>query len=135
MNFWPILLVSIFSFQKKVQLTIDVSGFANSKGVAYVAVFEEGDQFPVFGKQSKGVKTKIENGVVKTKFDIQANKKYAVAVFHDQNENGKLDKNLFGAPTEAYGFSNNVRNMFSAPTFSQASFNIPSQSTIKIFVK
>lgn len=42
---------------------------------------------------------------------------YAVAVFLDTNGNGKLDTNLFGVPTELYGFSRNPKIMFSAPNF------------------
>ena len=34
---------------------------------------------------------------------------YAIAVFHDENANGKLDKNFLGIPCEGYGASNNVR--------------------------
>ncbi|MBI2367370.1 MAG: DUF2141 domain-containing protein [Deltaproteobacteria bacterium] len=34
---------------------------------------------------------------------------YGVAVFHDENSNGKMDKNLLGMPLEPYGFSNNLR--------------------------
>ena len=33
---------------------------------------------------------------------------YAIAVFHDLNGNGKLDRNLIGLPSEPYGFSNDV---------------------------
>jgi uncharacterized protein (DUF2141 family) len=30
--------------------------------------------------------------------------KYAIAVIHDENCNGKLDTNMFGIPKEGYGF-------------------------------
>ncbi|MEP6360832.1 MAG: DUF2141 domain-containing protein, partial [Balneola sp.] len=33
---------------------------------------------------------------------------YAIAVYHDKNENGKIDTNLLGIPKEDYGFSNNA---------------------------
>jgi uncharacterized protein (DUF2141 family) len=46
--------------------------------------------------------------------------RYAVIVFHDENDNGKLDRGLFGRPTEPYGFSNNARGFFGAPTFDAA---------------
>src|SRR5262245_49789263 len=37
---------------------------------------------------------------------------YGVAVFHDENSNGKMDKYVLGIPLEPYGFSNNVRVTF-----------------------
>ena len=33
---------------------------------------------------------------------------YSIAVFHDVNGNGKLDRNFIGLPNEPYGFSNDV---------------------------
>ena len=33
---------------------------------------------------------------------------YAVITFHDENDNGKLDENASGLPTEGYGFSNDA---------------------------
>ena len=33
---------------------------------------------------------------------------YAIAVFHDANGNGKLDRSFLGLPSEPYGFSNDV---------------------------
>ena len=47
---------------------------------------------------------------------------YGVAVFQDLNGNEKLDRNLFGAPTEPFGFSNNPVIGFSAPEFAEFKF-------------
>ena len=47
---------------------------------------------------------------------------YGVAVFQDLNGNEKLDKNLFGAPTEPFGFSNNPVIGFKAPEFAEFQF-------------
>ncbi|MBZ0108020.1 MAG: DUF2141 domain-containing protein [Candidatus Scalindua rubra] len=48
--------------------------------------------------------------------------KYALAVIHDENVNGKLDTNWLGIPKEGYGFSNDVKGVLGAPAFSAASF-------------
>lgn len=47
---------------------------------------------------------------------------FGISGFHDENKNGKLDTNLVGYPTEEYCASNNARNTFSAPSFSDAKF-------------
>lgn len=44
---------------------------------------------------------------------------YAVAVFHDLNGNGELDRTALGLPSEPYGFSNDV-GRFSPPSFERA---------------
>ena len=49
---------------------------------------------------------------------------YAIAVYHDQNGNGKMDKRMFGIPKEPYGFSNNIKPVMSAPKFSECRFTV-----------
>jgi uncharacterized protein (DUF2141 family) len=48
---------------------------------------------------------------------------YAVAVFHDENENGKLDTGFLGIPTEPTGASNDARGSMGPPKFKDAQFN------------
>lgn len=49
---------------------------------------------------------------------------YALALFIDDNENKKLDKNFLGVPKESIGFSNNPKVRFGPPKFQDASFTI-----------
>jgi len=49
---------------------------------------------------------------------------YAVTAFLDENGNEKLDTNLFGMPTEKYGFSNDARGSFGPPSFADAKFSV-----------
>jgi uncharacterized protein (DUF2141 family) len=49
---------------------------------------------------------------------------YAFAIIHDENNNFKLDRNLFGIPREGYAFSNNVRGRFGPPGFESALFEL-----------
>ncbi|MFP3472496.1 DUF2141 domain-containing protein, partial [Micrococcus sp. SIMBA_144] len=49
---------------------------------------------------------------------------YAVSAFHDVDGDGVMRKNLFGIPKDLYGFSNDARGTFSAPTFESASFQL-----------
>ena len=47
---------------------------------------------------------------------------YALADVHDDNMNGRLDTTWVGIPTEGYGFSNGVKALVGARSFSSASF-------------
>ena len=53
---------------------------------------------------------------------------YAIASYHDENGNGKLDTNALGLPEEGYGFSNDARGMFGPPKFSEAVFEFDGKS-------
>ena len=116
-------------------LTINVKGFPSSKGEAYIAIYRATDDFPVFGKQYKGKTTTISENASQVVFSGITSGSYAVAVYHDKNNNNVLDKNYLGIPTEAYGFSNNARRTFSAPSFSEASVVVNNSKTINITVK
>ena len=116
-------------------LTINVKGFPSSKGEAYIAIYRATDDFPVFGKQYKGKTTTISENASQVVFSGIPSGSYAVAVYHDKNNNNVLDKNYLWIPTEAYGFSNNARRTFSAPSFSEASVVVNNSKTINITVK
>ncbi|WP_295525170.1 DUF2141 domain-containing protein [Novosphingobium sp. Chol11] len=47
---------------------------------------------------------------------------YAAQVFHDENDNKKVDRALFGVPKEGVGFSNDAPINFAAPKFAAAKF-------------
>jgi uncharacterized protein (DUF2141 family) len=57
---------------------------------------------------------------------------YAISTFQDKNSNKKLDTNLVGAPKERFGFSNNPRVLFSAPSFYDAEFEVKAGEKKKI---
>ena len=116
-------------------LKVEASGFPSNEGKAFISVFRDSDEFPVYGKQFKGMRTVISGKLASTVFDDLPPGTYAVAVFHDKNGNGRLDRNLLGIPTEHYGFSNDAREMFSAPSFTSAAFNLKQDRKITILVK
>lgn len=50
--------------------------------------------------------------------------RYAVKLFHDRNGDGELATNMFGIPSEPYGFSNNAPAQFGPPAFADAAFEV-----------
>jgi uncharacterized protein (DUF2141 family) len=55
--------------------------------------------------------------------------KYAVVVYHDENDNHKFDRNFIGLPTEGYGVSNNPSLILAPPTFEESSFEVNGEVT------
>ena len=119
---------SISTPRGSIQLTIE--NIEKDKGSILVGVFKNpdtfldrgefifGDAYPTNGKDSMQiVLPPIEYGT------------YAVGVVHDLNDNTYLDKNLFGVPTEPYGFYKNFRGKWNKPTFDDCSFVLESPST------
>jgi uncharacterized protein (DUF2141 family) len=48
---------------------------------------------------------------------------YAVQAYHDRNDNHAVDRNIFGLPTEAVGFSNDAPIRMAPPKFKSAAFD------------
>ncbi len=132
-----ILISGLFMFlsvsaKKNFILKVEITGFSDNRGEAYVALYRENDDFPKMSGQFKGKTVVISNKTAKVEFSNLTYGKFAVAVFHDRNKNGVLDKNILGIPTESYGFSNDARETFSSPSFSSASFTVTTETSIKI---
>lgn len=89
-----------------------------------VAVFAGEEDFPDADKSVWKKVVPIENleSLTLTIPDLSTGK-YAIAVFHDVNENRKLDKTWVGIPKEPYGFSGDAVAKWSAPSFVEAAFN------------
>lgn len=48
--------------------------------------------------------------------------RYAAQAFHDRNDNGDIDRGLFGIPLEGVGFSNDAKIRMAPPKFAEAAF-------------
>lgn len=121
------LLINIVTLMQTEESTlrINIIGVSSAKGLVQVLLFDGSEGFP--DQPSKAVKNlsvPIKDAV--STFSIEGLKpgRYAVSAFHDQDEDGKMRKGLFGSPKDAYGFSNNARSTFSAPSFASAAFDL-----------
>lgn len=127
--------ILLFSGVKTHKLSIHISGISKIKGSLFIAVFRATDDFPVFGKQFKGIIKEVEGKSQNYNFDNLPEGEYALAIYQDENRNKILDKNLLGIPTEIYGFSNNARRTFSAPSFQEAKFKLNKDLQQTVFLK
>lgn len=90
--------------------------------------------FPVVGKDIVGIDLEVKGTSVTYVFKNIPVGKYAIAVFQDENIDGKLNKNLFGAPKEPYGFSKNKYGMFGPPDFEDVSFDVKEDISISLTI-
>jgi uncharacterized protein (DUF2141 family) len=116
-------------------LHIEVKGIEKSKGKLYVGLFRKKDKFPEIKGQFKGILVNAQNPKTTLTIEDLPPDTYALAVFHDLNENNILDKNLLGVPVEIYGFSNNARRTFSAPSFEEAAFELKKERKLEISLR
>jgi len=104
---------------------VDISGLRNTSGDIRCLMFNGPDGFPEL--QAKAFRTTrgvIDGDHAVCDFRDVAPGNYAVIVLHDENSNGRMDRNLMGVPQEGYVASNNLHPAMSAPGFRQATFTV-----------
>jgi uncharacterized protein (DUF2141 family) len=116
-------------------IILKVTGLRTEKGQVRIAVFNSSEMW--LGEQPLYSSTiKVDSQSVVWKITDVPYGDYGIAVFHDENKNGKMDKNLLGMPLEPYGFSNNVRATFGPPRWEKGKFPVRNPTTeISIEVK
>jgi len=105
------------------EIRIEIVGLRTDKGIVGCLLFTSEDGFPgEMDKAAQKVKSLVEHGRAACVFDEPREGTYAISFVHDENENGKLDTNFLGIPTEGYGASNDARGTFGPPKFKDAKF-------------
>ena len=116
-------------------LTVVITGFKNNKGSASVALFDKADAFPKSPEKAVAIiYTKISDSKSVAVFEHLKAGEYAVSVYHDENDNKKLDANFFGIPKEGVGASNNARGHLGPPRYQDAKFIFKTNETISISI-
>jgi len=111
-------------------LRIVVDGIQSQQGQVCVSLFAGSQGFP--DKSDRAVRAQcvpVGKGRTAVTFQNLALGNYAIAVYHDRNGNGKLDRNFLGIPTEGFGFSRNPVIRTSAPRFSEAAVFVAGTET------
>ena len=116
------------------RLDLGLEGLRSGRGVVRICLTRDPGHFPDCQSDPAARHATVPAGATLTKFDDLPSGDYAVALFHDENDNGRLDR-MIGIPTEGVGFSNNPRLVFGPPRFLQARFavaNLPVDETVRL---
>jgi len=120
------------------ELRLTVDGVRSDGGEILVALYDSADGFqsaivnaairglmPDSGRLI-GTAIRAKRGRQSTVFTQLPPGRYAVIVIHDENDNGRIDRDVLGAPIEGYGFGNDAQGFFSAPSFEAAAITVGS---------
>lgn len=138
MKYW-ILLLAAFSFLGKNEFTsasqqvlsLNIKDIKEAKGSLRIAVFNHEEDFLNAEKAvfAKIIAVKDTANHQLTIENLKAGE-YAVAIFHDKNDNGRLDTNWLGIPTEPYAFSNDAGKKWRKPSFEDAKITLDENGII-----
>lgn len=107
-----------------IGLEISVTGIREPKGNITITVYpDDKKRFLAKGGKLSRVRIKAEAPVTTACLALPSAGTYAIAVYHDENADGKFNRNFIGLPEEGYGFSNNAEINLAPPSFEAVKFN------------
>lgn len=123
---------------KKLNLTVIVAGANGIGGEMRIALFNSKEQYMAFDARKEearqgdafrkdAVKIGAGNQVVYS-FEGIPPGTYAIAAFHDQDGNKKLNSNFLGLPSEPYGLTRDARGSLGMPPYEDATIELSEKS-------
>lgn len=118
--------------EETFDLTIEITGMSKNTGKVFIALYDKKESF--LKNDAKGTNAVVENKKAIAHFKGLKKGEYAISLFHDENDNNKMDTKIFGIPKEPYGFSNDATGFMGPPKFEDAKFTVDTHKTITIKV-
>ncbi len=112
-------------------VTAKIRGLRNTDGGVMAFLHASEDTFPKkFNQAAHRARRRSLNGTsISLKFDSVDPGTYALVVIHDENGNGKMDKNFVGFPKEGIGASNVKKGR---PSWSTAKFTVAEDRSVSV---
>ena len=107
----------------QVRLQVSVSGMRSAKGNVTITIYpDEPSHFLDGAYKLARQMLPVTLPVTRACFVVTAPGYYAVALFHDDNNNHHFDTTILGIPAKGYGFSNNPTLYLGPPDLSRVRF-------------
>ncbi len=116
-------------------VTVRISNLKAVQGKIQLGLYNKADVFPKVGKEYRKILVPVESLNVTYTIDDLPVGDYALAIYHDLNADGTCNLNFLGIPKEPYGFSNNVRPVFKAPSFRDTKFTTSASTARQIDIR
>lgn len=114
------------------KIILEISNIKSTKGKIFVSLFDKAEGFLEHGKSIQKAFVAIPGNTMTYVFDNLPSGNYAIAIYHDENNDEECNKNWLGVPKEGYGFSTNFKPSLSAPSFEKVKINIKGETLVKI---
>ena len=121
------------AFSQSYTIRVAVSGLHSDKGKLYMSLYNSEKGYPKDASAAYRLSfADIHDGKSTILFAGIPQGTYAIACYHDENNNGKLDANFLGIPKEGTGASNDAKGSMGPPKFKDAKFQLVSDTTLAI---
>lgn len=110
-------------------LHLEIDNIKNEDGKLLIQLFNSEKSY----KENKAVKmaqVAAKKGQVKVTFNDLEQGEYAIRYFHDENSDNQMETNMFGMPTEGFGYSNNAQPNFGPASYEDMKFQLTEQEQV-----
>ncbi|HNS18574.1 MAG TPA: DUF2141 domain-containing protein [Bacteroidales bacterium] len=132
---WTILLIALLFVlppqDERHRLVVTIRNIKPIKGDLYLGIHRRAEFFYVPDSAVMKRKLRVSSEAEIIVMEDVPEGRLAIAVYHDENLNGKLDANEIGIPFEGYGFSKNPK-AHGRPKFEQAAFDFNKDDSLVI---
>ena len=128
-------VTSMGSIVRAADLVVDVTGVRGDKGSVALCLWNSAEFFPncIDHPAYRAVRQPARIGSVPFRLTGVPAGVYAISVYHDEKNIGRLETNLVGMPRQGIGASNDARGRFGPPTFRAASVTVgPDGGTVSL---
>lgn len=109
----------------EVEAEIIIRNIKTPRGVFVISFYDDAAAFPKVGKELLIEKVMVKDILPHTvRVKVPKEGWYAIAMFQDEDGNGKIKQDRIGIPQEPYAFSNNIHPRVKAPSFSSCKFYV-----------
>ena len=113
-------------------LTVVVKNLRSDQGRVRLALWHKPEGFTKPEAAISKLKAVPQGRVARVTFPGLKPGRYALATYHDENDNGKLDRTWIGWPDEGLGFSNGAWIRFGPPSFKDAAIKLGAGATTAV---
>lgn len=103
-------------------VVLELDGLRSDRGEVRGALYASADGWTSEGREIASCRAHVERRRARCVFVGVAPGAYAVALLHDEDDDGHMDRDLFGLPQEGYAFSNDAAPSLGPPSFTSARF-------------
>lgn len=133
-----LMLSALAQGAQAATLTVRFEALRAEGGQVAIALFSE-SQAKGFPDEAKPILSTL-TPVAKPKSAIAtlqnlAAGKYALAAYQDENNDGTMNRDSLGIPSEPFGFSQNPMIFFGAPGFSRSAFELGAEESKEIVIR
>ena len=113
-----------------IPIWVTVEKVRSSSGTIKVELYN-GESKKALKKRDKIARTRVKAQQGETSLCLSAPSEgeYAIALYHDENDNKKFDRNFMGIPREGFGFSNNPPIGLGLPEQKEVRFRVDRMAT------